>query len=120
MLLTIPAGRIHAQGIPVQLEQAIESRNVSGLAKMFDDRLEISLDGEMKDYSGKQAQVVLNEFLGKFSKVSFDIIHEGISRNQSKYYIGKMIADGQEYRVYLYVKQDNGQDFVQEMKFEKQ
>ncbi len=109
-----------SQDIHVQLEKALVSANVKSFSKLFDDRIEIEIDGDSQDYSQQQAQVVLNKFLSKFSNTSFELIHKGVSKNQAKYYIGRMESNESVYRVYVYLKKINSQDFIQEIKFEKQ
>ena len=109
-----------AQEIPVQLGQALTSGNVKSFSKHFDDRVEIVLDGESRDYSQQQAQVVLNEFLGNLEDVSYEMIHEETSKNHSTYYIGKLTSKSGFFRVYVNVKLINGENFIQVIKFEKQ
>lgn len=108
------------QDIHVQLESALMSGNVKSFSKLFDERVEIIIDGESQDYSQQQAQVVLNKFLGSIHITGFELIHSGVSKNQSKYYIGRMIATEAEYQVYVYLKRRNNTDFVEEIKIEKQ
>ena len=54
---------VNAQEIPVQLEHALEASNVKDISRMFDERVDITIEGDKLDYSKQQAQVVLNEFL---------------------------------------------------------
>ncbi|MEZ5008996.1 MAG: DUF4783 domain-containing protein [Chitinophagales bacterium] len=108
------------QEIHVQLETALVTANVKTFSKLFDKRIEIVIDGDAQDYSQQQAQVVLNKFLSNFSEISFELMHSGVSKNQSKYYIGKMKTSNAIYQVYVYFKRINNADYVQEIKFEKQ
>ena len=108
------------QDIHVQLEDALVSGNVKTFSKLFDERIEIDIDGESQDYSQQQAQVVLNKFLGQFNETKFELIYNGVSKSQAKYYIGRMDAVEGSYRVYVSLKKINNTDFIQEIKFEKQ
>lgn len=118
--LALSAVPVHAQEIPVQLEQAMTSGNAKNFSRMFDERVEIDINGERRDYSQQQAQVVLSDFLSALGKVDFELIHEETARNQSTYYIGKMTADGVVYRVYVTVHTLRGTKYIQSIKFEKQ
>ena len=108
------------QDIQVQLKEALTSGNVKTFSKLFDERIEIDIDGDAQDYSQQQAQVVLNKFLGELSNNQFVLMHNGMSKNHAKYYIGKLSANEAIYRVYVYLKKINNNDFIQEIKFEKQ
>jgi len=114
------AGMVNGQEIPVRLEQALTSGKVKEFSQMFDERVDITIDDDKLDYSKQQAQVVLNEFLEHFEKVDFNLIHQGTSKNQSQYYVGKMTTETSAFRVYLYVKLINGRNFIQAIKFEEQ
>ena len=110
----------YAQEIPVRLEQALTSGKVKEFSQIFDERVDITIDEDKFDCSKQQAQVVLNEFLEQYEEVEFTMIHQGTSKNQSKYYVAKMTTETESYRVYLYVKLINGQDYIQAIKFEEQ
>lgn len=107
------------QDVHVQFETALETKNIKSFSKLFDHRVEISIDGEVNSYSQQQAQVVLSEFLSQFKTPNFELLHSGTSKTQSKYYIGKLTAENEVYRVYLFLKKVNGTDYIQEIKFEK-
>lgn len=115
MLLCNVAG---AQDVHVQFETALETKNIKSFSKLFDHRVEISINGEVNSYSQQQAQVVLSEFLSKLKTPNFVLLHSGTSKTQSKYYIGKLTAENEVYRVYLFLKKVNGTDYIQEIKFE--
>jgi hypothetical protein len=111
---------VFGQEVHVQFENALKTGNVKTFAKLFDTKIDILMDNESKSYSQQQAQVVLNDFISELKNVKFELIHSGVSKTQSKYFIGKIISDKAIYRVYIFLKKVNGGDFIQEIKFEKQ
>lgn len=119
-ILQLAFAQVQGQDVPVRLGNGLANKNVKELAKLFDDRVDITLDDQKRDYSHQQAQVVLSEFLNDFKEISFELIHSGQTENLSKYYIGKMVTDIDIYRVYLYIKHLNSKDYIQSIKFEKQ
>lgn len=110
---------LQAQDVAGQIEQAIESNNVKTLAKFFDERIEININGESQDYSQQQAQVVLNKFFNDFEATDFKLIDKGVEANHSRYYIGEMKSESEVYSVYVHQKRINDNDYIQEIKFEK-
>lgn len=111
---------VKSQDVHVQFENALTTGNVKSFAKLFDTRIDINIDSEIHNYSQQQAQVVLSEFLSGLKNSKFELVHSGVSKTQSKYYIGKITSDKAKYRVYIFLKRVNGGDFIQEIKFEKQ
>jgi len=108
------------QDVHLQFETALKTGNVKSFAKLFDSRIDIIIDQEANNYSQQQAQVVLNEFVATLKNAEFILLHSGVSKSQSKYYIGKITSEKAKYRVYIFLKKVNGSDLIQEIKFEKQ
>ena len=99
---------------------AIRSGNSASVAQYFDSTVVLTILEKESIYSRQQAQMVLQDFFAKNPVSSFNIIHRGSSAQGSTYGIGNLVAGGQSFRVYYFVKQKNESYLIQEMRFERQ
>ena len=86
------------------VEEALKSSNSRELAKYLNDRLEIKLDNERKEYSANQAEIVLKQFFQKHPSDGTEFIHQGNSSGGIVYAIGKYESGNSSYRVVLRAK----------------
>lgn len=101
------------------ITQAIKSGDATVLSKYFDESVEISLSDDEDIYNKEDALKVLDKFFTSNKPVSFDQVHEGTSKGQdSVYCIGNLKTAGKSYRVYVFMKVDGNQHFIQELRFD--
>ncbi len=101
-------------------ESAVKEGSAKELSKNFDNRVDITLGDSANNYSKSQAEIVLKDFLEKYQKRAFKVIHKGTSGGQAQYIIGSMQTESESFRTYLYIRRSDGQDLIQEIRFEKQ
>lgn len=118
-LLLIPA-MLYAGDILDNIGAAIRSGNAAAIAQYFDNNVDLTILDKESIYSRQQAQMVIQDFFMKYPVSSFTIIHRGSSAQGSTYGIGTLVAGGQVFRVYYFVKQKNNAFLIQEMRFERQ
>jgi len=107
LLLMLSVLSLAAQGnsdIIAQAEEALKSSSSRELAKYLNDRVEIKLDNERKEYSANQAEIVLKQFFQKHPSDATEIIHQGNSKGGIIYAIGKYTSGTTSYRVVLRAK----------------
>lgn len=97
---------------------AIRAGNAAGVAKYFDNTVEIALAGKSNTYSKSQGEAVLRDFFANNSVKSFTIVHQGESGG-SQFCIGTLITANGTYRTTLNLKQKGDKQSLQEIKFEK-
>lgn len=90
------------------------------LTKYFNDYVEISFDGEKSSYSKTQAEFVMKDFFKKHPPVSFELIHQGASKEGLKYAIGKYSFSKGSYRVYILIKQFKGNYLIDTLNFSEE
>jgi hypothetical protein len=117
--LLLPAV-LFASDILDHIGNAIRSGNAAAIAQYFDANVDLTILEKESIYSKQQAQMVIQDFFAKNPVSSFTIIHRGSSAQGSTYGIGTLIAGGQTFRVYYFVKQKNEGYLIQEMRFERQ
>ena len=117
MFLIIPLAQ------DVQLEtitSAINKGDLTTLSSYMDDTVEVTLleDGDI--YLKKEAVDKLKNFFNKYPSTSFQAVHKGFSESRgSLYCIGDLKTKQENFRVFLYIKVENEQYFIQELRFEK-
>lgn len=109
-----------AQDVFAVFPAALKSGNTAVLSKNFDKRIDITLDDNSDNYSKDQAEVILRDFLNKFSVREFTIIHKGSSPNGAQYIVGNLKTNKGSYRTYIYVKKTDDVTYIQEIRFEKE
>lgn len=109
-----------AQDVFTVFPTALKSGNITAISKNFDKRIDITIDDNSDNYSKDQAEVILKDFLSKFSTRDFTIIHKGSSPNGAQYVVGNLKTNKGAYRTYIYVKNTDGVNYVQEIRFEKE
>ncbi len=119
LILLIPTLLI-AGDILDNIGNAIRSGNAAAIAQYFDSNIDLTILDKESIYSKPQAQMVIQDFFIKNPVSSFNIIHRGSSAQGSSYGIGTLVAGGQVFRVYYFVKQKNEGYLIQEMRFERQ
>lgn len=99
---------------------ALKTGSSKELVKYFNNIVELSFDGEKSNYSKTQAEFVLKDFFKKYPPVEFEYIHQGASKEGLKYAIGKYTYSGGSFRVYILVKQFNGNYLIDTLDFSKE
>lgn len=99
---------------------AISQGDLQTLSEYMDDTVEISVLEEGDIYVKKEALNKLNTFFAKAKPASFQPVHRGASQDKNSLYcIGNLLTKEHSFRVYLYIRVDQGQYFIQEIRFDK-
>ncbi len=101
-------------------KSALKVGNSRELSQYFHKQVELNIDGEKSNYSRTQAEFVLKDFFRDFPPVNFEYIHQGASREGLKYTIGKYSYEGGSFRVYMLIKQFDGQFLIDTIDFTKE
>lgn len=107
----------------VQLENitsAINQGDLQALEQYLDDKVEVALLEEGDVYVKKEAVNKLQSFFAQHPGATFQPVHKGYSGGKSSLYcIGDMKTRVNNYRVFMYIKVEQEQYFIQELRFEK-
>jgi hypothetical protein len=103
------------------LAGALKTGNASEVARYFDNSVELKTGDKSAVYSKNQGELVLKQFFSTHPAKNFTVIHRGSSAKGARYAIGTyQTSNGENYRVYIYIKESSGKLFVQEITFEKE
>ncbi len=100
---------------------ALRQGKVEVLARYLDRNVEIAIPGKDDMVSKAEATEVLRKFFSNYHPRSFSEMHQGRSKGQdSQYIIGNLNTDKGSFRVYIYMKSQNGSFAIQEIRFDKE
>ncbi len=100
---------------------ALRQGKVEVLARYLDRNVEIAIPGKDDMVSKAEASEALRKFFSNYHPRSFSEMHQGRSKGQdSQYIIGNLNTDRGSFRVYIYMKSQNGSFAIQEIRFDKE
>lgn len=102
------------------ISKIINAGNAKELVKQFDKTIDLNIDGKEASYSQAQAEAVLKDFFTRNPPESFEINHQGSSKNGLPYAIGEYINEVGNYRVWIRLKEVNKRKVIYEMSFIKE
>jgi Domain of unknown function (DUF4783) len=111
---------LRAQELSGSLSAWIKTANTKEMAKNFDKRIDITINENADNYSGEQAEMILKDFLSKFSSRDFTVMHKGTSMDNAQYMIGTLKTNSGSYRTYIFIKRNGTISLIQEIRFEKE
>lgn len=111
-----------AQGDDIiqNVEGALRASSSKELIKHLHLKVEIKLDGERKEYSINQAEIMLKQFFSQYPAESFEFIHEGNNNSGAILYaIGSYESDSGQHRVVVRAKKYKSVYKVYRLEFTK-
>ena len=104
-----------------EISKALSGGNADELARFFDENVEIAIMDTEDQYSKAEAKNIVKDFFAKHKVSSYSQVHQGTSKGKdSQYTIGNLKANGDSFRVYVYMKVSNGKYIIQELRFDKE
>ncbi len=104
-----------------EISRALSNGNANTLAQYFAESVEIAIMNEEDQYDKAAAKQILQTFFTKYKPSSYSQVHQGVSKGKdSQYTIGNMKANGDTFRVYVYMKVTGGKYTIQELRFDKE
>lgn len=101
-----------------ELVRAFKSGNTTTVSAYLDKNVEITMNGQNKNYNKVQATNVLADFFSTNKVSDFKVLHQSESA-ESAYCIGNLITSNGSYRLTFYAKDKNGRTLIQEIRIEK-
>lgn len=109
-----------AQGqIPEGIVSSIQNGNDAGLAKFFNENVELVVQTHDDVYSKSQAQQIVAEFFKANKPKQFSIIHQG-GKDGARYAIGSLTTNTGTFRVYFLLKNKDNISYIHQLRIEKQ
>lgn len=110
-----------AQGdIINEVKEAIKTGSSKELARYLHPEVDLTINGEMGNYSKTQAEFILRDFFKAHEPSSFTIVHQGASKGGQPYAIGQYISGEETYRVWMRIKNQEDKYLIHEISFIKE
>ena len=103
----------------MEVGNAIRSGDSKQIAAFFGKTVDLTILSVESVYSKTQAELVLRDFFNKHTPKSFSLLHKGSSKEGTLYAIGNMTTTkGVVFRTSFFIRQSDGKNFIQELRFE--
>jgi hypothetical protein len=96
---------------------ALKAGNASGMARHFDNYIDITLPDKSSNYSKSQAELIIKDFFSSNGVRSFEVKHKGDNDN-GEYCIGTLQTRNGNYRTTVYMRVKDGRQVIQEIRFQ--
>lgn len=103
-----------------EITLSIKAGSSKELSSIFENNVELNINGNEGDYSKNQAELIIRDFFKKFPPVDFDIVHKGKSGNQINYFIGTYKSTGSNFRMLIKCKSVKGENRIYSLDINKE
>lgn len=97
----------------------IKAGSSRDLAKFFDNTIELNMNTVQGDYSRSQAELVVRDFFKKFPPKDFQVVKEGETASNIRYYIAYYTCQEQTFRVLIKTKELKDKPVIFSIDFKK-
>jgi hypothetical protein len=112
-------GVMGAQPNYTDILQSIRQGNMQTLVSYLDQKVELTIGSTDHVADANKTAELVGDFLKKNPVSTCAIVHSGAANDNSSFYlIGRMVAGGKPYRLYLLLKPKANKHLIQEMRFE--
>lgn len=102
------------------IKEAIKAGSAKEISQYFHQTIDVTLEGDINNYSKTQAEYVLKEFFQKYTPSSFMIVHQGASKAGMPYAIGQYTSGDNIFRVWIRIKKTDDSFLIHEISFIKE
>ena len=102
------------------MRAALKAGSSKEFVKNFNTMVELNFEGEKRNYSRSQAELVLKEFFKKYPPTDFQYIHKGASKQGLTYVIGKYTFEDGSFRVWILIKKFDENYMVDSIDFSRE
>ncbi len=113
------AAALPEQDVFVPIAKYIQNGDSEKLSAWFDSNLEMDILGTVNVCSKAQAKQIIKDFFANNSPKSFSITHRS-GKPPMRYGIGSLSAGGNKFRVTIFVKTQEGGNFIQQIRIERE
>ncbi len=95
----------------------LKAGNATNITANAGGNMLLTIADKSDTYSSAQAMQILKDFFGKVAVKGFDLKHKGDSPN-GRYAIGTLATGQGNYRVNIFMKNENGKEVIKELRFQ--
>ncbi len=101
-----------------KITTAFKAADAKLLSANFNENIDIKIPGTDGVFSKSQAELIIKDFLESSKVSSYELRHEGKSKNDAFYMIGALEKGGKEYRTYILLKKNGDKYTILELNIE--
>lgn len=101
------------------ISKYVQAGDCDKLSAWFADNLELDILGAQNNCTRNQARLIMKDFFNVFTPKQFTIIHKS-GKAPIKYAVGTLDAGGEKFRMILYVKMNESNGCIQQLKVERE
>lgn len=105
------------EDIVSEVKDAIKAGSSKELAQYLNTSIDITIDGDMGNYSKTQGEYMLRDFFKENPPSSFTIVHRGASTGGLPYAIGQYLSNDRTFRVWMRIKDSGNKYLIHEISF---
>lgn len=103
-----------------QVRETLKAGSSKELAKYLHQNVDVTIEGNLQNYSKAQAEFVFRDFFKQHPPSDFSIIHQGSSKGGQPFAIGQYRSGNETFRVFIKVKATTNQQYLHEISFSKE
>ncbi len=120
LLLLLPVMHVIAQNdVGRKIKATIEDGDAISMAKHFNTSVDLTTPTVDNTVSQNHAKQVLKDFFTKYPPTTFNINHDGHSKDGSLYIIGTYKSGNYTFRVYILLRRVQDKYTIFQLQFEK-
>jgi hypothetical protein len=100
-----------------EAKDAIKAGSSKELAAYLNSSIDITINGDMGNYSRTQGEYILRDFFKDNPPSSFTIVHQGASKGGLPYAIGQYLSKEKTFRVWMRIKNSGNDYLIHEISF---
>ena len=97
---------------------AFRSGEAKKVSRYMGEQVDIVIGEKEEVYSRSQAELILKDFFTKNPPKSFNVVHNGVSKNGSKFAIGKLVTGKGSFKVTWFIKKENNVFYIHQLRIE--
>lgn len=106
------------QDVFTPIGKYINAGDYEKLSAWFADNIELDILGAINNCTRNQAKLIMKNFFNNHTPKKFSIIHKS-GKSPMKYAVGKLDAGGENFRIILYVKSTETDNYIEQIKVER-
>lgn len=120
-LFLISIGSAFSQAEAINdIKESIKAGSAKEISQHFHQTIDVTLEGDINNYSKTQAEYVLKEFFQKYPPSTFMVVHQGASKAGMPYAIGQYSSGDHIFRVWIRIKKTGDSFLIHEISFIKE
>jgi hypothetical protein len=118
LIIALPLAVMSQSAEQNVIVKAIQSGNAKTISSYFTQSVDLTVKDSEGVFSKEQADVILSRFFNDNTPTSFSVKHEGKSKLNDYYYIGDLKTENGTYRLTFFLKKDDGQFKIKQLRVE--